>query len=173
MEYIKENLSTIIIFSILIAYILYQRLPSFIHNLKMEDSSIQENLIFNTLDNKTIYLNDLENKTIVINFWATWCLPCKLEMPILESTYQDLKDHGLEILGITSEDKNIVIRYLEDKNIHYPIILDPDHKLTNYFNIQGYPTIIIIKNNKIISVNTGFNPLLKWKIRWYTKKSLF
>ncbi len=173
MDYIKENLSTIIIFSVLIAYIIYQRLPSFIQNLKMEDSTIQENLIFHTLDDKTITMKDLENKTIVINFWATWCLPCKIEMPLLENIYQELKEHNLVILGITSEEKNTVIQYLKDKNIHYPIILDLDYNLTNYFKIQGYPTIIIIKNKKIISINTGLNPLIKWKIRWYVKKSLF
>jgi choline kinase len=78
-------------------------------------------------------------------------------MPLLESTYQDLKSDGLEIFGITSEDQSLVENYLKNHPVSYPIVIDKNYALTNYFNIQGYPTIIIIKNLQIVDVATGLN----------------
>ncbi len=173
MEYIKQNLISVIIFLLLIAYILYQRIPIYLNNQKLEKLQLPENLVFYTLDEKKYSLNDLQDKTIVLNFWATWCLPCKIEIPILESLYQELKENGLIILGINSEDKELIINFLKDQQISYPIVLDKNYQLSNLFNIQAYPSIVIIKNNKIMDASTGLNPILKWKIRWYTKKSIF
>ncbi|GIX40573.1 MAG: thiol:disulfide interchange protein [Leptospiraceae bacterium] len=173
MEYIKENFTTILIFGILIAYLLYQRIPIYLNNSKLENISLKQDLTFVSIDGKIYQLSDLQNKTILINFWATWCLPCKIEIPMLENIYKELNPYGLEILGISSEDPETIKTYLKDKNISYPIIVDKDYFLTNYFNVRGYPTIIIIKNNKIIDVSTGLNVLLKWKIRWYVNKSIF
>jgi thiol-disulfide isomerase/thioredoxin len=173
MDYIKENLSTIIILVILIVYLLYQRIPLYLNNSKLENTRLREDLILVDLKNQEYHLSEIKDKTIVINFWATWCLPCKVEMPLLESTYQDLKSDGLEIFGITSEDQSLVENYLKNHPVSYPIVIDKNYALTNYFNIQGYPTIIIIKNQQIVDVATGLNVFLKYKIRWYTKKSLF
>jgi thiol-disulfide isomerase/thioredoxin len=173
MDYIKENLSTIIIFGILVAFLLYQRIPIFLNNTKLEKIPLKQDLKFVSLSGKEYYLYELKDKTVLLNFWATWCLPCRIEMPILESIYQELHQNGLEILGISNEDKETITRFLKDKNITYPIILDENFQLTNYFNIQGYPTIILIKNNQIIDISTGLNFFLKWKIRWYVKKSIF
>jgi len=173
MDYIKENLSTIIILGILIVYLLYQRIPIYLNNSKMENLTLKEEIILTDLNNQEYNLSHLKDKTIVINFWATWCLPCKVEMPLLESTYKDLKSDGLEIFGITSEDRTLVKNYLQNNPVSYPIVIDKNYFLTNYFNIQGYPTIIIIKNNTIVDVATGLNVFLKYKIRWHTKKSIF
>ncbi len=171
MEFIKQNLFTIVIFSLLVIYILYQRIPIYFANKKMQEKDIQ-NLTFKTLNDEMYTINDFKNKTILINFWATWCLPCKLEMPILESLHQEMKE-DLEILGITNESKEVVYSYLKDKSINYKIVIDSEYQLANYFDIRGYPTIILIKNKKIKDVSTGFNPLLKWKIKWFIKGFIF
>ncbi|MCS7204642.1 MAG: TlpA family protein disulfide reductase [Leptospiraceae bacterium] len=172
LDYIKQNWLSLLIITLLIGYLLYQRIPLYISNSKLENQEITVNLRFQKLNGEIITLEDLKNKTIVLNFWATWCMPCKIEMPLLENTYNDLKDH-VEILGITIEEKDTVIRYLENHKVSYPIILDTDYSITEYFNIMGYPSIIIIKDNKIVSASTGLNPLIKWKIRWYATNSIF
>ncbi len=171
-EYIKQNWVTIIIFSLLIGYLLYQRIPVYISNSKLASKPLK-NLNLVDINGKSHHLFDYSDKTIVINFWATWCAPCKIEMPILESTYQELNSSGLEIIGITYEDKQTVMEFLKDKNISYIIGLDPDYVWTDFFEIMGYPTIIIIKDKKIVDVSTGLSVFLKYKIRWYVKKSIF
>lgn len=171
MEYIKQNLSTIIIFTILIGYLLYQRIPIYFANKQLEEKQIS-NLKFKTLDGEIIHFENIKDKPILINFWATWCMPCKIEMPILESLHQDMKNE-LILLGIANEKKEIVESYLKDKNINYTIVIDESMQLAEYFNIQAYPTLIYIKNGVIKDVSTGFNPFLKWKIKWFVRKSLF
>ncbi|MFN3605050.1 MAG: TlpA family protein disulfide reductase [Leptonema sp. (in: bacteria)] len=171
MEYIKQNLSTIIILGLFVTYILYQRIPIYLANRKLESKKL-ENIKFETLSGEIFHLDDLKNKIVLINFWATWCMPCKLEMPILESLHKELGD-DLTIIGITNENKEVVESYLKDKNITYKIVLDETYKLANYFNVQGYPTLILIKNGVIKEVTTGFNPIIKWKIQWYVKRSIF
>lgn len=170
-EFIKQNLSTILIFGILISYILYQRIPVYFSNKTLEEKPLR-NLALQSLNGQIFHLYDFRDKAILINFWATWCIPCKLEMPILESLHQDLKE-DLVIIGITNETKSIVESYLKEKNINYLIVLDNDYQLANFFNVQGYPTLILIKDGKIIDVATGFNPFIKWKIKWHLKRIFF
>lgn len=168
---IKKNLFSIIVIIALVAYILYQRIPIYLANSRLEDREVSTDLRFMTLDGQVFTLRDFEGKLVVINFWATWCLPCKVEMPLLENTYRNYKEDVI-ILGVTGEDPDTVRNYLKNNEVSYPIVMDSDYAITDYFGIQAYPSIIIIRGNKIVDASTGLNPLIRWKIRWYAKGSL-
>jgi len=87
---------------------------------------------------KTWKLSDLKGKVVVVNFWATWCPPCRKEMPDLEAIYQKYKDQGLVILGISDEEDDVVKKFMGEHSYTYPILLDHGSAHKTY-QIEGIP----------------------------------
>jgi thiol-disulfide isomerase/thioredoxin len=87
---------------------------------------------------------------VVLNFWATWCPPCRKEMPDLEALYQQFKDQGLVILAISDEDMGKVKPFVAQEKVTYPILLDPGRKVNELFQINGIPkTFVYDRNGKL------------------------
>jgi len=74
-----------------------------------------------------------------VNFWATWCPPCRKEMPDLDTLYQRYKNSGLVILAISDEDPGTVKPFIADHRVGYPVLLDPGRKVNELFRVQGIP----------------------------------
>ena len=91
------------------------------------------------LQGKTWTLQGLHGKVVLVNFWATWCQPCRKEMPDLDALYQRFKDQGLVILGISDEEAGKVKQLLAERSVAYPILLDPGRKVNELFRIDGIP----------------------------------
>lgn len=91
-------------------------------------------------------LEDYRGKLILLNFWATWCPPCREEMPSLEKLYRSLKDRGFVILGISSDiaGKKAVKPFVEEFKLTFPILLDPDSKVTNLYMVRARPTSYLV-----------------------------
>ena len=111
-----------------------------ISKLEAEDH-LRENTDFTLTDlaGKTWTLKQLQGKTVLVNFWATWCPPCRKEMPDLEKLYQRFRDQGLIVLAISDEEANKVKPFVHDRNVTYPILLDPGRKTTEAFQVEGIP----------------------------------
>lgn len=88
-------------------------------------------------------LQDLRGKVVLVNFWATWCPPCRKEMPDLETLYQRFRDQGLVVLAISDEDASKVKPFIAEHNFTYPILLDPGRKVNELFHIAGIPRSFI------------------------------
>ena len=84
-------------------------------------------------------LQNLRGKVVLVNFWATWCPPCRKEMPDLETLYNRFKDQGLVILAISDEDAAKVTPFIADHRFTYPILLDPGRKVNGLFAVEGIP----------------------------------
>jgi len=82
---------------------------------------------------------DLRGKVVLVNFWATWCPPCRKEMPDMEALYQRFGPRGLVILAISDEGADKVGPFLAEKKYTYPILLDPGRKVNDLFSVQGIP----------------------------------
>jgi cytochrome c biogenesis protein CcmG, thiol:disulfide interchange protein DsbE len=97
-------------------------------------------------------------KVVLLDFWATWCGPCKEITPILEALYERHKDKGLEAMAISDEAREIVA-INEKKSPHkIPVYLDPDSKASKAFGVSGLPTVIVVDRKGIIVFQrTGFN----------------
>jgi peroxiredoxin len=104
------------------------------------------------LRGKNWNLKDLRGRVVLLNFWATWCPPCRKEMPDLEALYLRFKDQGLVVLAISDEDAAKVSPFLAERNITYPILLDPGRKVHEQLQIEGIPkSFVFDRNGKLVS----------------------
>jgi peroxiredoxin len=104
------------------------------------------------LQGKTWDLKELRGKVVLVNFWATWCPPCRSEMPDLDSLYKQFKEQGFVVLAISDEDVSKVQPYLEQYHYTYPILLDPGRKVHEAFNIEGIPkSFVYDREGKLVA----------------------
>ena len=110
-------------------------------------------------------LKDLQGKVVFLNFWATWCGPCRAEMPSIESLYGRYRDKGLEVLAVNSGEKlDQVLAFMKTNKLSFPAALDTDGKVSGIYGIQAIPTTYLIdRDGKIIARMMG-------SINWDTPK---
>jgi peroxiredoxin len=112
----------------------------------------QADFTLTELGGKTWTLKEQRGKVVVLNFWATWCPPCRKEMPDLEALYQQFKEQGLVILAISDEDAVKVRPFIAQHKVTYPILLDPGRKVNELFQIEGIPkTFVYDRNGKLVA----------------------
>ena len=108
----------------------------------------------NILDGGQISLSALEGKAVLINFWASWCIPCREETPDLVRAYHAHHTEGLVILGVnlTSEDTMPEIKaFVEEFQMPYPVLLDQDGKVAALYRLPGIPTSVFINRQGVIT----------------------
>jgi thiol-disulfide isomerase/thioredoxin len=104
-----------------------------------------------TFGGENVRLRDLRGKIVLINFWATWCEPCKIEMPFFERLYQENKSR-LEILAVNfDEDQQKVEQFAQEYGLSFPVLLDPGAEVQNLYRVRGYPTTFIVNEAGITS----------------------
>ncbi|RAP30310.1 hypothetical protein DID78_02495 [Candidatus Marinamargulisbacteria bacterium SCGC AG-343-D04] len=101
-----------------------------------------------TIHGENIAISDLKNKVLLVNFWATWCPPCRVEIPELIQLKESLADQNFEILGISADDDHdIVLQFSKSASFNYPIVM-LDHFLYNTFGpATSIPTSILVDKN--------------------------
>lgn len=107
--------------------------------------SAAPNFSLERLGGGEIALNDLRGKGVVLNFWGTWCEPCKAEMPALQKKYETYKDQGLEVIGVNISESPITIEpFINQYGINFPILLDRQTQITKLYRIGPIPTTFFI-----------------------------
>lgn len=100
-----------------------------------------------TVDEKAVHLKDLKGKAVMLNFWATWCIPCKQEIPWLVSFQKQYGPQGLVILGLSmDESQPAVHKFLQATPVNYPVLIANQAVADQYF-VKGLPTSIYIDAN--------------------------
>jgi peroxiredoxin len=103
-----------------------------------------------SLNGDTIRLHDLRGKIVIINFWATWCEPCKVEMPLFEKLFQS-EPSNLEILGVNfDEPPQQVEKFVANYQLNFPILLDPGGEVQALYRVIGYPTTFVVDEQGIV-----------------------
>ncbi len=100
-----------------------------------------------TVDGRLLRLRDLRGQVILLNFWATWCPPCKAEMPDLDALHRQYgQTRGFTVVGVNiQESQAVVAAFARQNNISFPLVLDADGAITNdLYRVRGFPTSIII-----------------------------
>ena len=110
-------------------------------------------------------LSALKGKVVFLNFWATWCGPCRDEMPSVEILYKRFKDKGLEILAVNcQENQEDVLAFMANYGLTFPALLDEDGRVSGAYGIQAIPTTFLInRDGRIILRLVG-------SINWDTEK---
>lgn len=93
----------------------------------------------NDLEGESWHLQELRGKIVLVNFWATWCPPCRKEMPDLQALFDKYKGQGLIVLSISDEEAAKVTPFIKQQNITYPIVLDPGDKVHELYRVDGIP----------------------------------
>jgi peroxiredoxin len=115
------------------------------------------------LDGENATLSAYKGKVVILNFWATWCQPCRIEMPSMEILYKRFKNNGLEILAVDGGENDATVRqFVQNSNYTFPVLMDRNGRVNSVYGIQYIPTSFIIdREGKIISMIVG-------SIRWDT-----
>lgn len=100
----------------------------------------------------TLSLSDLRGKGVVINFWASWCVPCKEEAPVLEAAWLEHRDEGLVMLGVDFNDlRSDALAFMEEVGVTYPVVYDRDGSLVAKFGATGVPeTFFVDRQGRLV-----------------------
>lgn len=99
-----------------------------------------------TLSGTTLRLSDLKGKVVLINFWATWCIPCKTEMPAIDALYQRHRDRGLEVVAVNLDVLSTagVEAFVKEVGVTFRVVLDPSWSTAHAYRVVGIPTTYLI-----------------------------
>jgi thiol-disulfide isomerase/thioredoxin len=124
------------------------------------------------LDGNQISLSDFRGETVFVNFWATWCPPCRAEMPEMEAIYQEYKNKDVVIIGIdVRETKGEVLQYVQANGYNWTFVLDTTGAVTGTYKVPAIPTSFFINREGIIqTVNIG--PMTKRAMEIELAKSM-
>jgi peroxiredoxin len=96
------------------------------------------------LEGREIQLKSLRGSVVLLNFWATWCGPCRLEMPVIEKLHQQFHGKGLRVFGVNDEDIDTIRDYVAEHEYSFPTLVDSEQQAMNLYRIRGIPTMVVI-----------------------------
>jgi cytochrome c biogenesis protein CcmG/thiol:disulfide interchange protein DsbE len=126
--------------------------------LPEKDRKPAANFALEDANGKTLKLSDLKGKVVLLNFWATWCGPCKIEIPWFEDFQTTYKGQGFTVVGVSMDDDGwkAVKPYLAKAKMNYPIVIGNDKMADSFGGVDAMPTTLLIdKNGKIAGTHTG------------------
>ena len=107
-------------------------------------------------DGGQLALADFRDRVVVVNFWASWCEPCREEAPILEKVWREYQDQGVTLIGIAYKDTEGKARaFLDEFGLTYPNGLDPGNRIARSYRVQGVPETFFIKDGEIADLYIG------------------
>ena len=102
---------------------------------------------------------DFRHNLVVLNFWATWCTPCTVEMPTLERLWQEYRARGLVVVGVSVDrgaPRPLLAPYITHHRLTFPILLDPDLKTAGAWRVTGLPVTFIVKpGGEVVGMAAG------------------
>ena len=115
-----------------------------------------------------VYLSEFKGQPLIINFWASWCIPCRLELPLLNGIYPSLLKKNKQLIGVNqSESQTTIDRFRQLTPISFPVYKDGG-ELSQKLNIQVIPAIAVIdKDSKVESITYGFRPWIQAYLFWW------
>lgn len=109
---------------------------------------------------ENIKLSELRGEVVMINFWASWCGPCREEMPLLEDLYNEYKDYGFTLLGVNvDENREAAEKLLGQIPVSFPVLFDPESSVTQLYDVDAMPsTILVDRDGNLRYLHRGYKP---------------
>jgi peroxiredoxin len=114
-----------------------------------------------SLDGQQVSLASLKGKVVMVNFWATWCVPCRQEMPHLQALYERYNSLGFELLAVNVEKDNAegARKWLEETPVTFPVLFDPNNQVTKLYKVQTMPsTVMVARDGTMRFIHHGYKP---------------
>lgn len=130
--------------------------------------SLAPDLSLPLLDEGERTLSELRGKVVVLNLWATWCPPCRAEMPALQQAYDDYRDHGLEILAVNTtfqDSADDAAEFVKELGVTFPVLLDTTGQVSRSYALRAMPTTYFIDRQGIIREIVLGGPMSEETIR--------
>jgi peroxiredoxin len=126
-------------------------------DIAAQEGALAPDFLLESMDESELRLSDLRGQPVVVNFWATWCKPCRQEMPRFVEAYDEHAGDGLVVVAVNlQEGKGIVRPFAEDYGMDFPIAVDRDGEVGDRYRLLGLPTTYFIDREGVIrSVFTG------------------
>ena len=124
------------------------RLPGFLLVPAPEVGAVAPDFTLANLNGASVGLSELRGQVVLINFWATWCVPCRVEMPAIQARYND---GDFAVLAVNFDESAEKVRAFADElGLDFPILLDPGGKIQELYRVRGYPSSYFVDTNGVI-----------------------
>jgi thiol-disulfide isomerase/thioredoxin len=154
---VKRSPLSLIVVAFVVALMLYFGYHQARHpgaaSARLTNFSIAPDFSLEVLDGSTMRLSDLRGKAVMLNFWATWCGPCKIEMPWFVDLQKQYGPQGLQIVGVAMDDasKEDIAKFAKDMGVNYPILIGKEAVGDQYGGVNALPeTFLIGRDGKIV-----------------------
>lgn len=127
-----------------------------------------------TREGESVNLADLKGKVVMINFWASWCAPCRQEMPFLDAMYEDFHRAGFVLLGVNLDQNSAAAeKFLADVPVTFPVLMDPKGEVAKLYKNRAMPSSFFIdREGQLAYLHMGYRPGEEEKYRQTVRKLL-
>lgn len=117
----------------------------------INQGNLARDFTLTSLDGSEVSLSDFEDSVVLVNFWATWCPPCRAEIPDLEEAYRAYQDDGFVVLGINVEESHKVVEpFVDSMGMTYPVLLDERGQVMQEYRARGLPMSLLVDRDGVI-----------------------
>src|SRR5438067_790816 len=128
-------------------------------------------IVLKDLQGRDVKLSDLRGKIVLVNFWATWCKPCKEEMPAMQASYDKLRDKGFVVLAVNElEDTARVAEHIRTHGHTFEVVMDQNNQVANMYGVVGLPASFLIDPQGIVRERISGSLLTESHIQEMVKK---
>lgn len=133
-------------------------ISSLIVNLSIEAKTPAPDFTLKSKEGKNVRLSELKGQVVLLNFWASWCGPCRQEMPVLDEIHNKYKNLGFSVLGINLDAKSKnAVNYLKNTPVTFPVLYDPKGVVSGQYGVQAMPsTVIIDRDGNVRHLHEGY-----------------
>lgn len=137
-----------LVFLLYAVFLLAACSPAFLSAPAPEVGAQAPDFSLQALDGEAISLSQFRGRVVLLNFWATWCGPCRLEMPAIQDRYND---GGFEVLAINFDEPAAqIVPFVGELGLTFPVLLDPGGNVQELYRVRGYPTSFLVDADGII-----------------------
>lgn len=129
-----------------------------VHAVGIQDTA--PDFTLKSLEGSNLRLEEYRGQVVLINFWASWCGPCRQEMPLLDRLHHRYEDTGFAVLGVNVEGEAAPAQEIVDKtNVTFPILIDDGQKVSEMYNLQAMPSTVVVDRDGVVRyIHLGYKP---------------